>query len=345
MGGGARYWNDETQRWEEGGGGSATPTTPPPSRPGYAPPSPSGPWQASSPSASPPPPSADWPGTGEESTWHGPRAHEGSDGIWSPDEPIVGETAFVPGPALAAGGGNRRLVWSVVGGAVVVVVAVALVLTTVVGGGDKPSTAASSSPVSTVSQQSAPYTASESASASASASEEPTVGASASVPELDAGYELYDDQEGFRVGLPVGWSRETAPSQFGIAVVTYDSPDREHRIQVYQVKEATPQASFDEFLSDRVAKAPGFRELDLQPLADGRFTGLRLEYLADSVKNAPDVGIWHVYDARFVVDGGDRFAIAVYGPEANGGTDELELLDTALEGFCPPRVCEPVSLD
>ncbi|MFI1726770.1 hypothetical protein [Streptomyces sp. NPDC020489] len=219
----------------------------------------------------------------------------------------------------------------------------ALVLTTVVGGGDKPSTATSSSPVATVSQQSDPYTASESASASASA--EPTVGASASVPELDAGYELYDDQEGFRVGRPVGWSRTTTPSQFGIAVVTYDSPDREHRIQVYQVEEATPQASFDEFLSDRVGKAPGFREPDLQPLTDGRFTGLRLEYLADSVKDAPDVGVWHVYDARFVVEGGDRFAVAVYGPQANGGTDELELLDTALEGFCPPHVCEPVSLD
>ncbi|MCI3276034.1 hypothetical protein [Streptomyces cylindrosporus] len=157
---------------------------------------------------------------------------------------------------------------------------------------------------------------------------------SASAPP--AGYELSDDTEGFRIAVPEGWSRSSVASQHGIAVVNYRSPDREHRLQVYQVAEASPAASFKLYLSDQVPKPPGFRKLDLQTLDDGEFTGSRLEYVADSLNGEPDIGTWHVYDERFVAADGNIYAIAAYGPDADGSGSELTNLTTALDWFCPP---------
>jgi hypothetical protein len=234
---------------------------------------------------------------------------------------------------------SRRLVWSVLVGAAAVGVAVSLVLTLVVGSGDDdgPASAASGSPTSPageVSQQSDP---------SASPTEE---SASPTVPalELPAGYEEYEDTEGFRIAIPEGWSRTTADSQYGMAVVSYRSGDSERRLQVYQVSEESPDASFELYLSEQTAKPDGFEQLSLQNLDDGEFTGSRLEYLADSLKGEPDVGTWHVYDERFVASDGNIYAIAAYGPDADGRDDELELLTTALEWFCPPLgQCAPGS--
>ncbi|MFJ6084052.1 hypothetical protein ACIQI8_21875 [Streptomyces sp. NPDC092369] len=224
---------------------------------------------------------------------------------------------------------NRRLVWSVVVGAAAVGVAVSLVLTLVVGkddgGSDDKSVAGSSVGSPTPSELSASQTPSaESVSPSASAFTPP------------AGYETYDDAEGFRIAIPEGWTRSTVDSQFGIAVVNYRSADRTHRLQVYQVSEDSPAASFELYLSDRTGKPAGFRKLDLQTLDDGQFTGSRLEYLADTIKGDPDVGTWHVYDERFVAADGNIYAIASYGPDSDGRADELAHLATALTWFCPP---------
>jgi hypothetical protein len=127
----------------------------------------------------------------------------------------------------------------------------------------------------------------------------------------------------------------------GIRVVNYRSPDRKHRMQVFQVSEESPQASFDLFLSAKSVKPAGFKQLSLESLDDVDFTGARLEYLADKIKGEPDVGTWHVYDERFVAADDNIYAIAVYSPKADKRDDQLELLTTALNWFCPPGpACE-----
>ncbi|WP_234491965.1 hypothetical protein [Streptomyces sp. MBT33] len=256
--------------------------------------------------------------TGAAAPWPAPEWSSGAS--WPPVEPVT-----APAPS---GGLSRRLVWSVVVGAAVVGVAVSLVLTLVVGkGGDdgkQPVAAGSSSaPVSSPEQSPSPYA-------------EGTASPSPSLSTPPDGYELRDDTEGFRIAVPKGWTRSTVPSQYGIAVVNYRSADKEHRLQVYQVQEESPDASFKLYLSAQTRKPAGFEKLDLQRLDDGEFTGSRLEYLAGSISGEPDVGTWHVYDERFVAADGNIYAIASYGPDSDGRDDELGYLATALDWFCPP---------
>ncbi|WP_202425916.1 hypothetical protein [Streptomyces sp. HUCO-GS316] len=238
---------------------------------------------------------------------------------------------------------SRRLVWSVLVGAAAVGVAVSLVLTLVVDGGDdgkgRRQVASSGSPTPGLSQQSG---VTESPTEPTATTPSPSL----STPVLPVGYESYEDEEGFRIAIPEGWTRSTVNSQFGIAVVNYRDAAGEHRLQVYQVAEDSPDASFELYLSDETPKPQGFEELDLQNLDDGGFTGSRLEYLADSIKGEPDVGTWHVYDERFVAADGNIYAIAAYGPDSDGRDDELEVLTTALDWFCPPLGgCDPAALD
>ncbi|NEB95089.1 hypothetical protein G3I21_26000 [Streptomyces bauhiniae] len=170
----------------------------------------------------------------------------------------------------------------------------------------------------------------------------PSPSLSPSPSEPPAGYELHEDREGFRVAVPEGWTRATVPSEYGMAVVNFRSPDRKRRLQVYEVSEASPEASFDLYLSDQTAKPRGFEKLALTNLDEGDFTGSRLEYLADRIRDEPEVGTWHVYDERFVAADGKIYALAAYGPDADGRKDELELLTTALAWFCPPGMnCDP----
>jgi hypothetical protein len=413
MSGGVRYWNEETQRWEDGdGSGTATGpvTPPPPARPGAVPTWPPGVpgaadgasdgappadgtaatptaepvapvWppavgsvgteevpdtsvgaaagSGSAPAPPPPPsPPAGWPGTGGGgSTWHGPGAPGTPDSGWSSVEQLGGGSAPSPEwsgtswstadqtaahtPVTAPPTGtNRRLVWSVLGGVAAVGVAVTLMLT-LVGGGDEDDKAGDASPTPTgvVSQQSGPD---ESPTPSPT---EDTASPLASASELPAGYELYEDEEGFRVARPAGWSRTTVASKYGIDVVNYRSADGERRLQVYQVAEESPEASFELYLSADTPKPDGFEQLDLQPVEEDGFTGERLEYRADSLSGEPDVGPWHVYDERFVAQDGLIYAIAAYGLENDGSEDELELLTTALSGFCAPYACDAASID
>lgn len=379
-GAGARFWNDETQRWEDGDGtapAATSPVTPPPARPD-APPA----WPpVASPRVSSEVPAKDsdgtsgvgavsdpdgWPGAGGQGNgWHGPAAGAGEGaGGWSETQVMAAgaaggtrppDTAPWPGhgwpPAGDQGAGspparatNRRRVWSVVGGVAAVGVTVGLVLTLVVdsgdGDGEGASAAVSASPTVPSDQVPGggdPYASQTTPEVSASPS--PTA------PELPAGYQSYEDSEGFRIAIPEGWSRSQVDSQYGIAVVNYRNADSTRRLQVYQVAEESPDASFELYLSDETKKADGFEQLLLQNLDDGEFTGSRLEYLADSISGEPDIGTWHVYDERFVAQDGNIYAIAAYGPDADGRDDELELLTTALDAFCPPYACDPASVD
>ncbi|MFC8428865.1 hypothetical protein [Streptomyces sp. NPDC057253] len=244
-------------------------------------------------------------------------------------------------PAAPAAGRNRRLLWSVLVGAAAVGVVTTLVLTLVVGGGDKDDQGGggSPSPTGVVSQQGEPE-----GSPTPSPTEE-SASPLASAPELPAGYELYVDQQGFRIARPAGWSRSTKPSQFGIDVVNYRSADGERRLQVYQIAESSPEESFQLYLSADTPKPDGFKKLALRPVDEEGFTGERLEYVADTLSGEPDVGPWHVYDQRFVAQDGLIYAVAAYGLEKDGSQDELELLTSALKGFCAPYTCDPAAID
>jgi hypothetical protein len=151
---------------------------------------------------------------------------------------------------------------------------------------------------------------------------------STSTAGLPTGYESFDDPEGFRTAVPVGWERDTVPSEYGMDVVNFRSPDHEQRIQVFEVAEAGPQESFDLFLSPGTPKADSFRELGREDLPDG--VGERLEYLVDSIRGEPDVGTWHVIDTRFTASDGSIYAVAVYGRDDDGRSDEIAMADTAV---------------
>ncbi|GGY02726.1 hypothetical protein [Streptomyces djakartensis] len=318
MSGGQRYWNEETQRWEDGGEGAAQVTPPPPPRPDFTPLAPhtadrhdSGTWSASELPQDPPP-----------------------GGAWPPAGPTAPVTA--PVPAAVTRRYSRRLVWSVLGGAAAVGIVAALVLTLSSGGDgtdDRGDGAPSVSPTAD-------------GSTSTTEGPEPTTEETASpsdpATELPAGYELYEDAEGFTIARPVDWKRKAEASQHGMDVVSYRSSDAERRVQVFEVAEASPDESFELFLSDETPKAEGFRKLDLNHMNDGDVTAARLAYLADSIDGEPEIGTWHVVDERFVAPDGKVYAIVVYGSDADGRDDEHELLDIALAHFCPPNTtCGP----
>ncbi|WP_157867938.1 hypothetical protein [Streptomyces prasinus] len=126
-------------------------------------------------------------------------------------------------------------------------------------------------------------------------------------------------------------------SQYGMDVVTYRRLDRGMRLQVFEVAEPSPDASYELFLSDATPKAPGFEQLSFETLDDGDFTGSRLEYLADSMRGEPDIGTWHVVDLRFQAADGKLYTLAAYGADSDGHEDERDLIRTALEYFCPPE--------
>ncbi|MEW2405539.1 hypothetical protein [Streptomyces griseoviridis] len=341
MGGGDRHWNDDTQRWETG---------PPPPAPNRAPApfpapapdpadlaDPARPADAptavtSAPSAAPDPFAAS--GTSGASDTS-PQWHEETGGWLLPEGSA--------GPVRRPGGGvDRRLVWSVVVGAAVVGVAVSLVLTFVGGdgeGGDEGKASARSA--------SAPSTdrASEAPPPEGSSGVPSPLSPSPSVSGPPAGFTVRDDKEGFRIAVPEEWTRSSVPSQYGIAVVSYRSPDRAHRLQVFQVAESSPEESFRLFLSDGTPRPAGFRKVSLRKVDDGGTAGFRLEYLASRLRGEPDLGTWHVDDERFVGVDGQVWAIASYGPDADGGADELRYLTVALESFCPPGAgCLTVSV-
>lgn len=152
-------------------------------------------------------------------------------------------------------------------------------------------------------------------------------------------YESVVDDEGFRLAVPRGWTRTGEAGVNGVTIVNYHSFDGTRRLQVYEVSEPTPYASLRTFLDDtKVPKSAGFRQLSLTRLDDGPRPAARLSYLtelAGGVGDAPDVGTWHVVDHRFEADDGKLYALAAYGPEADGRQDERELVATALEWFCP----------
>lgn len=324
MSGGQRYWNEDTQRWEDGGDGTAPVTPPPPPRPGFLPSVPDARAGAvpDGPADGPPAPDAR----------HGARS--------GPELPHGGP------PPPAGRGPGLRLLWGVLGGAAAAGTAVALVLTLVAGDDgedagpgsrDDHAATASRSP-SGGATPGPPDSGTDGAGPTGAASGSPSGRASG----LPAGYELHTDAAGFTIARPLGWTREAMASQHGMDVVDYRSADGFRRLQVYEVAEPSPEESFDLFLSDETPKADGFEKAALEPVDEGGVSGMRLEYRADSLRGEPDVGSWHVQDVRFRAPGdGKVYAVAAYGPPTDGIDPELHLALTAATHFCPPdTACE-----
>lgn len=334
--GGGLFWNEETQRWDDGTAPAAPATPPPPGRPDHAPPPPGGVGDPDAPTstAAPRPPGAP-PGDGT-GTPAAPVPGPAPYGPWPsagpPSAPSMPSAPFAqPVPPAEPAGYSRRTVWAVLGAAAAAGVVVALVLSTALGGGENgdPRSAAVSASDTPTETDPSPSPRSSSGPATASPSPSPD--------EPPAGYTLYDDPQGFRIAVPDGWQRRrsTVNSQYGMDVVNYRDSGGHRRIQVYEVRESSPDESFDLYLSEDVPKPRGFRVLSRVKL-DGGSTGSRLEYLADSLKGEPEIGTWHVVDQRFRAADGKVYAIASYGSDADGRDDEREALTTAVDWFCPP---------
>ncbi|GAA0915786.1 hypothetical protein [Streptomyces thermoalcalitolerans] len=322
--GGGLFWNEETQRWDDGTAAVAPATPPPPGRPGHAPvPSggitdPDAPTSTAVPRPPGPPPD--------------PAPYSTRPPAGPPSVPPAPPTLPVPpAPSAGPGGYGRRTVWTVLGASAAAGVAVALVLSLGLGGkendGRQGVVTASGTPSSTEPSPTPPT------------SPEPSAG----IPSLPAGYVAYDDPQGFRIALPDGWQRQrsTVSSQYGMDVVNYRDSTGHYRLQVFEVRESSPDASFDLFLSDAVPKPPGFQVLSRMNLDSGDFTGSRLEYLANSLRGEPEIGTWHVVDQRFQAADGKIYAIASYGPDVDGRSDEHTVLTTAVDWFCPPSTSCP----
>ncbi|ALV51829.1 hypothetical protein ACH4UX_32215 [Streptomyces althioticus] len=309
MTGGQRYWNEDAQRWEDAGGagagaGSGASVTPPPPPPSF---------QPVVPTSAP-------------------------GGVTDPDAPAAGGWS-VPEPPKpgASGAGRRRMVWGVLGGAAAVGVAVALVLSLVVGddGGGGGADDRAGGPGTSAPQES-PSPTPEGESEAVPTKTSTTGSPSADPSALPEGYELHQDAEGFTIARPTGWERETVPSQHGFDVVNYRSPDGFRRLQVYEIAESSPEESFELYLSEDTPKPDGFQQVEMVPL-DAGVEGVRLEYLADSLRGEPEVGSWHVQDVRFrSPEDGKVYAVAAYGAPTDGVDPELELVLVAVEHFCPP---------
>ncbi|EGX61508.1 hypothetical protein SZN_02192 [Streptomyces zinciresistens K42] len=331
MNGGQQYWNEETQRWEEGTREEARTTPPPPGRPDHAPtlvtshsgedvrppasgppgtepPAAAQPSTAAAPPPVPPPPPAPW--------------------VTGPSWPPADQ----PSTATAARFDRRRVWAAVVGAAVVIGVTAGLVLTRTTGDGDDHAgqdQAAESVTPTGPEQPPTPESLTEEV-----PQETPSPSPTAARPP--SGYESFDDPEGFRAAVPAGWGRTTLSSKYGMDIVNYRSPDGRRRIQVFQVAESTPQESFDLFLSPGTPKAASFRELGRQSFGAGGLGAERLEYLVDSIRGEPDIGTWHVVDTRFAASDGTLYAVAVYGRDDDGREDEVAMADAAVSWFCAP---------
>ncbi|MFI8926436.1 hypothetical protein ACIG3E_01960 [Streptomyces sp. NPDC053474] len=165
----------------------------------------------------------------------------------------------------------------------------------------------------------------------------PTDSPSAAAGSLPRGYETVTDARGFRVAVPIGWSRTAAPGQGGIGVVNYRNYGSTQRLQVYEVSEPTPQASFRDFLDDtKVPKSSAFQKLSLESIAEGQ----RLTYVTGHIENEPDVEPWYVVDDRFMAADGKLYALVGYGSTATDRAQVRQLVSNARAWFCPPgSVC------
>ncbi|MFC4492714.1 hypothetical protein ACFPA8_01000 [Streptomyces ovatisporus] len=162
------------------------------------------------------------------------------------------------------------------------------------------------------------------------AEDEPSPSASSTPP---SGYEVTEDSEGFTIAVPEGWERRTESREDGSETVFYEALGGARQLQIFGVEDADPDASL-ELAEKNAEKNEGYDRKGLDHLDGGEAgAAARLEYTYDSEEHG---GTRHVIDHRFEAEDGELYAIVAYGPEEDGDEDdEKEMLETALDFFCP----------
>ncbi|MFF1318664.1 MULTISPECIES: hypothetical protein [Streptomyces] len=157
---------------------------------------------------------------------------------------------------------------------------------------------------------------------------------------LPDGYEEMQDEEGFSVAVPTGWSRESSASQFGIDIVNYRSSDGLRRLQIFQVMEDSPYGSLQAAQTEST-KLDGYELIELTEISSSPYAAAEHEYRASEIAGESDTGsVRHVVDHRFEASDGNRYALVAYGPDNADGA-ERDLVDTAVTWFCPPSTTCP----
>ncbi|WP_212732691.1 hypothetical protein [Streptomyces oceani] len=149
---------------------------------------------------------------------------------------------------------------------------------------------------------------------------------------LPDGYRSVDDEAGFSIAVPGGWTRagsQNGPSS-GAFDVNYANRDHQALIRVFEVSGASPEQLFADL---------GGRE-DIHKLGrpedfEARLlSGQRMEYWIGPVEEG-----WRVIDSRFEAIDGKVYSVALH--TRSGVVEEKradEIVEVALWNFCPPDV-------
>ncbi|BAU85572.1 hypothetical protein SLA_4688 [Streptomyces laurentii] len=291
--GGGAWWNDESQSWVSGPAPAGPPPVPEPA-PGLVPRPAPGTGQGTGPVVPLPP----LPPLPPEPPSYVP-ASPGS-----PEPPTPGPSrhvlvAAVAAAVLVAGGIGGWLLWGRDG-----------------GDSGRAGHGASAAPGA-----SAPGSDSASASPSDSGSPSPSDSASAdATPPI--GYRIVEDEDGFTVAVPEGWSRTTAGGS-----VFFNAPDDSSLMQVFEIGEPglTPYEALKTVSRD-VAKNPDFEQISLEE------TGADEAELVYAYHRSE--GRRQVVARAFVGDDAVRRIVLVGGPDTDW-PKQREILDTALRYFKP----------
>ncbi|MFF4499912.1 hypothetical protein [Streptomyces sp. NPDC001401] len=147
------------------------------------------------------------------------------------------------------------------------------------------------------------------------------------------GYHMVKDPAGYRLDVPLGWTRREKQGM-AAPVVYYDSPHDGRELQIFQTAESSPAESLSLAENDPgygFARQPGYAVVQ-------RTSGANSSELA-YVYDDPDRGYRLVVDHRLEAADGAVYAIRASGP---GGAARLERirapLDAAVASFCPADV-------
>ncbi|MGW0146350.1 hypothetical protein ACWDVU_12170 [Streptomyces sp. NPDC003333] len=168
---------------------------------------------------------------------------------------------------------------------------------------------------------------------------EATDGTATASGVLPDGYAEVQDEEGFRIAVPTGWTPKYGDSKYGIRIVDYRSPDGLRRLQIFQLEEFAPYDSLV-IAQEAAARLDGYERITMGRIPSAPDDAAEHEYRAREIAGESDSGsLRHVIDHRFRASDDNRYALVAYGPD-NDDSAERELIDTAAAWFCPPgRTC------
>jgi hypothetical protein len=286
-GGGARHWNEETQRWEDADAPAVPPVAPPTVPP------------ASSPAGESLPPLPPLPARPE----HLP---------YVPSEPT---------PPVPSAGGGRALWWKVVAGAVVLGVGAGYGVLKLTGDGDDGSDRTRTAATAPAGGDGAPMDADTGA--GAPASESASASPSATESALPTGFREVTDPAGFSLAVPDGWKRSERDA--GVFYAT-DGDRNLLQIFVVTEPELTPYEAVAQSSKNLGAQQPGYEEISLDRAAapDDASPAVgddaaRLVYAYDSEKlGTRKQGVEYVFTA----DNGKKYAVVAAGPQDDWPTTE-----------------------